>query len=310
MKIVPFHKTQPQYCPYWLGCLTGTRELVAKCQRQCILKGKMPRIVKKILLLPGVFSYWIKSAGWRATLTWLAYRIRTGLGFQEPSSLTIQPRQTKFPVIARLGGSSDLSVFKQIFQFEEYACVLNISPPGLIVDLGANVGYSSAYFLSRFSAATVVAVEPDPGNFEICRKNLAPYGDRAQIVQGAAWSNRSRLVLSRGTFGDGSEWATQVRQGEGTDGQDVVEGWDMPSLLELSGRKQIDLLKVDIERSELELFGPGSLSWLPNVRNICIELHGDDCKEVFLEALKNFEYDLGYSGELTICRNLRRKSNN
>jgi hypothetical protein len=43
------------------------------------------------------------------------------------------------------------------------------------------------------------------------------------------------------------------------------------------------------------------------VRNICIELHGPDCREVFLRALETFEYDLEYSGELTICRNLRQK---
>jgi FkbM family methyltransferase len=211
-------------------------------------------------------------------------------------------------VDARLGGSSDLTVFKQIFQFEEYACLLDIPSPRLIVDLGANVGYSSAYFLSCFPTATLLAVEPDPSNFEICCKNLAPYGSRAQIVLGAVWSNRSRLVLSRGTFGDGCEWATQVRQSEGKEDQATVEGWDIPSLLDLAGSKQIDLLKVDIERSELDLFGGGSSSWLPQVRNICIELHGEDCKDVFLGALKDFEYDLGYSGELTICRNLRRKS--
>ena len=253
-------------------------------------------------------SHWVKSAGWRAALTWTAFQTKKALGFQEPSVLKIKPRQAKYPIFARLRGSSDMEVVNQIFVCDEYACVRNISSPRLIFDLGANVGYSSAYFLSCFPTATVVAVEPDPANFELCRKNLAPYGDRAKVVLGAAWSKRSRLKLSREAFGDGREWATQVLESEGNEDEATVEGWDVPSLLHLAGGKHIDLLKVDIERSELEIFGASASSWLPKVRNICIELHGPDCKEVFLDALKDFDYDLGSSGELAISWNLQRKT--
>jgi FkbM family methyltransferase len=263
----------------------------------------MLRIIKKLARV----RHTVKSAGWRATLIWAVYRTKKALGIQQSSSLKIKPRQAKHPVIARRGGSSDMSVFQQIFLSDEYACLRNISPPRLILDLGANVGYSSAYFLSCFPTATVMAVEPDPENFEMCRKNLAPYGDRAQVVLGAVWSKRSRLVLSRGAFGDGREWATQVRESDGKVDGPSVEGWDIPSLLQLASGKEIDLLKIDIEGSELEIFGASSSSWLSKVRNVCIELHGADCREVFLEALRNFGYDLGSSGELTICCNLQPK---
>ena len=268
----------------------------------------MLHVAEKIIRALKNFRHWVKSAGWRATLTWSVYRAKKALGFQQPSSLKIKPRQARYPVIARLGGSSDMSVFDQIFVFDEYACIRTILSPRLILDLGANVGYSSAYFLSCFPTATVVAVEPDPDNFELCRKNLAPYGDRAKVVHGAVWSRCSKLVLSRGTFRDGREWATQVRNNEGSEDEATVEGWDVLSLLQLAGGGQVDLLKVDIERSELEIFGGSSASWLPKVRNICVELHGPDCKEAFLDALKDFDYDLGNSGELTLSRNLRRRA--
>jgi FkbM family methyltransferase len=254
------------------------------------------------------FIDWVKAAGLPAALTWGVFQTKKALGFQQPSALKIKPRQTRYPVIARLRGSSDMEVVNQIFVVDEYACVRNISSPRLIFDLGANVGYSSAYFLTCFPNATVVAVEPDPGNFELCRKNLAPYGDRAKVVLGAVWSKRARLKLSRDTFGDGREWATQVRESEDDEDQATVDGWDIPSLLHLVGGTHIDLLKIDIERSELEIFGASSSSWLSKVRNICIELHGPDCKEVFLDALKDFDYDLGSSGELTVSWNLQRKT--
>lgn len=266
------------------------------------------KLIRKIILVPKVFLGWSKSVGWRSAAILVVERVKTTLGFEHVSVVKIKPRQANYSVFARLGHSSDMDVFNQIFMFDEYACIRDISPANVILDLGANVGYSSAYLLSCFPNAKVVAVEPDPDNFELCRKNLAPFGDRAQVLLGAVWSKRCKLVLSRGVFGDGREWASQVHESEAEDAEETVEAWDVPCLLQLTGEESIDLLKVDIERSELELFTSSSSSWLPKVRNICIELHGDDCKEVFLEALKEFEYHSEISGELMICRNLQHKT--
>ena len=253
------------------------------------------------------FQSWRRSAGWPAASTFAAHRVREALGLSRAANLTIKPRQAMYPVSARLGGSSDMEVFNQIFVVDEYSCVRDIDSPALIFDLGANVGYSSAYFLSNFPKSDIVAVEPDPANFEVCRRNLAPYGSRARVVCGAVWSSRSRLALSRGTFGDGREWASEVREIEGEcDLQ--VEGWDIPSLLHLAGREEIDLLKVDIEGSEVDVFGPKSFAWLPKVRNICIELHGPRCEEVFFHALREFDYQLLRFGELTVCKRLHPKA--
>ena len=99
-----------------------------------------------------------------------------------------------------------------------------------------------------------------------------------------------------------------MHESRGNEGEATVDGWDVLSLLQLADGKYIDLLKIDIERSELEIFGGSSSSWLPRVRNICIELHGADCEKVFWDALKDFEYDLGSSGDLTFCRKLQRKT--
>ena len=255
-----------------------------------------------------MFETWRRSAGWQPASAFAGHRFKAVLGLPQSATLTIKPRQAMYPVSARLGGSSDMEVFNQIFVIDEYSCVSDIDSPGLIFDLGANVGYSSAYFLSNYPAADVVAVEPDPANFEVCLRNLTPYGDRVKTVRGAVWSNRSKLALSRGTFGDGREWASQVREIDGKDTLEEVQGWDIPSLLAVAGRDQVDLLKVDIEGSEIDVFGPQSSAWLPKVRNICIELHGPRCEEVFFHALKEFEYQLIRFGELTVCKGLRPKN--
>lgn len=249
---------------------------------------------------------YLRTVGLRTTLQLGLCRLRGARRSQAPRALRLQPARVRHPLSVRTGNSSDVDVFWQIFLMEEYECLADLPEPKLILDLGANVGYASAYFLNRFPKARVVAVEPDPENCRICRRNLAPYGARARVVAGAAWPERTSLALSRGAYGDGREWATQVRERATAEDGDRVEGWDMASLMEMAGADQVDLLKVDIERSEIELFGRNVGGWLPRVRNICIELHGPDCREAFFRALAGYEYALESWLELTICRNLRR----
>jgi len=248
---------------------------------------------------------------WRAigaisTLEWVLLRLGRKLKVGWPRSWRVRPRQVQHALMARLRGSSDLNVFYQIFVQHEYGCLRSLRDVSLVLDLGANVGYSSAYFLSAFPNSRVVAVEPDDRNVEVCRMNLKPYAERARLLHGAAWSECTTLSLSRGAYGDGREWATQVVQSPAASG-DCVQAWDAGSLIDLAGGAEVDLLKVDIERAELAVFGETAKAWLPKVHNICIELHGPDCKQVFFSALAGFDYELEHSGELTICRNLRPK---
>jgi FkbM family methyltransferase len=245
-------------------------------------------------------------AGVPATIQWAGLRFAARAGLPEPALWRVHPHQVLHPLQARLRGSSDLQVFDQMFILEEYAGLRGLAEPSLVLDLGANVGYSAAYFLSVFPKARIVAVEPDDRNVAICRANLAPYGGRALILHGAVWSRIATLRLLKGSYGDGRESATQVGELSAEEvTSESVQSWDVGTLIDMSGGDMVDLLKVDIERAELSVFGESAASWLPRVRNISIELHGGDCEEVFFAALKDFDYDLAHFSELTICRNLR-----
>jgi FkbM family methyltransferase len=253
-----------------------------------------------------LLNKWKKAIGMRPTVHWTLIRLGKKFGL-EPKKWRVRPRQVRHALTARLRGSSDMSVFRQIFVVDEYSGLRNLDNVSLVLDLGANVGYSSAYFLNCFPNSRVVAVEPDERNVALCRINLKPYGNRVLLLHGAAWNACTRLRLSKGSFRDGREWATQVLIL--TDGTEVgdVPAWDVDRLIDMGGSTTVDLLKIDIERAELAVFGDTAKTWLPRVRNICIELHGPDCKETFFRALRDFEYELELSGELTICRNIRAR---
>jgi hypothetical protein len=100
----------------------------------------------------------------------------------------------------------------------------------------------------------------------------------------------------------------QVVESADSDTGVEVESRDIPSLLSLTVAKVIDLLKIDIEKEELELFSTGCETWLAFVRTICIESRGKDCEELFFGALGNYDFDLSRGEELTICKNLRVRS--
>ena len=250
---------------------------------------------------------WLRTVGALSTLEWVLIRIGERLNVSLPARWRVHPRQLAlYTLTARLRHSSDLNVFKQIFIEQEYLPLRSLKDVSLVLDLGANVGYSSAYFLSCFPNALAVAVEPDERNMEICTTNLRPYGDRVLLVHGAVWSECTNLCLSRGTCDDGLEWATQVVLPHDACHGDVT-AWNVSSLIDMAGGTVVDLLKVDIERAELAVFGESAKAWLPRIRNICIELHGPDCQDTFFKALSDFDFELEHSGELTICKNIRPK---
>jgi FkbM family methyltransferase len=216
----------------------------------------------------------------------------------------VHPRVARTPVLVRLG-TSDFSVFRQIFIEREYACLDDLAAPQLIFDCGANTGYSSVYFLSVFPQCHIVAVEPETGNFAALERNLGPYADRVTLVRGGIWSRCTPLTLAKAPYRDGREWTAQVRTCEPGE-PPAFEGFDVGTLLTRSGRSRISLLKMDIEGAEVEVFANGSLDWLDAVDAIAIELHDDtafgSATEVFHRALQGRGFLVTRSGELTICR--------
>ena len=218
----------------------------------------------------------------------------------------LRSRFSPGPMYVR-AGSSDRRVFRQVLLNLEYDCFPNVREPRLIVDCGANVGYASVFFLGRHPSAHVIAIEPEPDNFALLRRNTAPYGERVTAIQSGVWSHATGLTIRRGEFGDGREWATQVSETPSGQTPDI-QAVDLGGVLLASGFPRIDILKVDIERTEMELFGRGTEHWLDRVDNLVIELHGPDCGKVFFEAVQGKDYELSRRGELTILEGLRARA--
>lgn len=206
----------------------------------------------------------------------------------------------EFPLLCR-ARTRDIDVFKHMFVVREYACLDFLSRAELIVDCGANAGFSSACLLSLFPDAQLIAVEPDPGNYNMLKKNTAAFGTRCTSVNAGVWSKNCGLKFSEEPFGDGREWAISVREAKEGEQADI-QGVDIHALLAMSPCSRISLLKIDIEGSERELFQSNSASWLEHVDNIIIELHGDECSQLYLDAVSRAGFQSTVAGSLMLSR--------
>jgi predicted O-methyltransferase YrrM len=69
-----------------------------------------------------------------------------------------------------------------IFVSEIYDPAAGCGAGNLIVDVGANVGYSSLYFADRFRGSRVVAFEPHPCFTPIFERHMALNGFTSRVA--------------------------------------------------------------------------------------------------------------------------------
>ncbi|MGH7437044.1 MAG: FkbM family methyltransferase [Polyangiaceae bacterium] len=242
----------------------------------------------------------VQVLGAGSAAAYLALKVGNRLGVAGGPVATMHSRHAQFPLFCR-AGTSDVDVFTQILVNREYRCLDHVEEASLVIDCGANVGYSAAYFLTRFPRAFVVAVEPDPGNFALLVRNLAPYEGRARAMHTGVWSHATGLAIAEDKSGDGREWAVTVREARAGE-RPAMTATDVASLLAASGHPRISILKVDVEGAERVIFAGRPGPWLDVVDNLVIELHGAECEAVFHRAIADRGFEVSRCDELTVCR--------
>jgi len=275
-----------------------------------LLPRRLLRWMRRCRELPQRFHEWPEQRRQLGTksalqLGWSAFRYPIGArkDLAVPLNSVIVPG-LPFPFWFR-DGTSDLLVISQIFVRREYELVAKLKNVRTIVDLGANIGGAAVFFLNLFPLARVIAVEPSIENIAVLERNLAPYRERATLVRAAVWPNETALNIVHGQFRDGLDWSTQVSPSdERTDS--TVRGMPMRQLASEQDIESFDLLKIDIEGAERELF-LGDTDWLRDVRNFCIELHDEDCRLATMNALRPYRFLVETREETTLIQDLQRR---
>ena len=182
--------------------------------------------------------------------------------------------------------TSDMKTFKQVIVKEEYF-VRFINPPSVIIDAGANIGLSAIYFANLFPEAKIISLEPELSNFSLLKENTKWYKNVIPI-QAALWHQDTELII---TNPEADHWAFQVGENkQSTASNLLIPAVTIDALCKQFHIKNIDLLKIDIEGAEEELFKTNT-QWLERVGFIAIELHDRfkaNCTENFNFATTQF----------------------
>jgi FkbM family methyltransferase len=250
---------------------------------------------------PSKYWYFALNVGWAQAAFYVLQRLRSAAS-RSRVPYALYSKRLRFPVYCR-PSTTDVNVFNQILLRHEYRCVDDVRDPALIIDCGANVGYSAAYFLSRYPRAYLIAVEPDPENFEMLQTNLKSFAGRFRAICSAVWSRPARLVLAESYLGPGQEWARQVCEAQAGDAN-AFAATDIGTLLRDSGFARVSILKMDIEGAEAEVFSSGYDTWLPKIDNLVIELHSDECEAIFAKAIERENFTRSRCEELHVCKRL------
>ena len=210
--------------------------------------------------------------------------------------VSIPQSKTKLAVRTK---TSDAAAFVHIFVHKDYDIPAHPEPK-LIIDGGACVGYASVFFANRYPAAKIIALEPEETNYEMLKANTGAYPNVTALRSGV-WGRRALLAVENP---DDEKWAFRVREAGGDAG--AVEALRIEDLIELSGRDFIDILKLDIEGAEKEVFSAPT-AWLNRVGVLIVELHDQykaGCSRAFYAAVAGHDFTESRRGEnVVLVRN-------
>lgn len=152
-----------------------------------------------------------------------------------------------------LRGESDISVAAEIFKHREYRraedAIRNAKHP--VVDVGAHIGLFGVYCRALNPNIRIIAVEPDPDNLIVLRKNLQTNGiSGVEIIAGGICGATGRRKLS---VSDDHLNNFILPIGSKEKDLPVVDVYSFRDFCAANQVKKISLLKLDIEGGEYEL---------------------------------------------------------
>lgn len=170
----------------------------------------------------------------------------------------------------------------EIYNQEGY----EISKTDLVVDIGANIGVFAIYAAMKASEGKVFAFEPFPANAEFLHRNIADSGlDNVSAFQKAvaAVNETRQLNVSE-------DWIKHSLDSE-MPFFNVATSIDIECVTldeVLQNEKVCDLLKIDCEGSEYEIFYTSSTETIKKIRRIAGEYHEVDSNEKNGISLRKF----------------------
>ena len=211
------------------------------------------------------------------------------------------------PFSLRKGNLFDFYTYEEVILKKSYDLSLRV-PPKTILDGGGNIGLTAAFFATKYPGAAVATLEPEGDNFELLKKNTSAYKNIYPIRAGV-WPRTAQLVVKDTGLGNNGFTVEET---------DVASPQAVPALSIAAVMRQmnwssIDLLKLDVEGSEKDIFASGHEDWLPYVKTAVVEIHDrmkKGCSRAVFSTLLRYNFSFEVAGENVVFTNEEPKEKN
>lgn len=179
----------------------------------------------------------------------------------------------------------DRDVFREVWMRGVYDYLIPFEVK-TVLDCGANIGLTTLLFRKRFPSARIISVEPENSNFISLQKNTKE-DPNIFCVKAGIWRHDGHIQsLHEGT---------NVFRVVDADGESSLKAISIPSIMKKYKLSEIDLLKMDVEGAEKEIFTQDVEPWLPKVKVLLIEFHDaikPGCSQAVFSKLAQFNFAL------------------
>lgn len=225
------------------------------------------------------------------------YVIRKGDRRHRPLAFTTRPLPIHFEVVEPL-----YQVFKELFMQDVYeidTLVAQLPKQPVVVDIGANAGFFAVQLLSKIHQAVIYAYEPMPANVQAFEKTVARnprLKNSVHLFQMAVTGNQEAFVDLFTETADTSQVVASMIAAfhENNTHRFTVPGITLNAIIDDNKLEKIDLLKVDCEGAEYDIFYNTKPALLQRVRRLVMEVHDIDTDKNNVQALNTYLQSLGF----------------
>jgi len=163
---------------------------------------------------------------------------------------------------------------------------------GVFVDIGSNIGKYAVKIGRKLSGGKgrVIALEPEPYNFEILKKNIKLNNlDNVLPLQLACYSENKKLTFYVEKSGSGSHSIYPTNSASKTI---IIDALKLDDILKKNKIERVDLIKIDVEGAEVNVF-QGAMNTIKKYHpQIIFECFSEDNLNKIEKILDKFNYHI------------------
>ena len=213
---------------------------------------------------------------------------------QSPTSSLARLRWSGRDIFYR-SGTKDPSVLYQILLRSGKKAEYYVPPalrPKIILDIGSNIGASIIYFHRQFPDANIFGFEPHPDTFGILQENVAHLRGVTVFNYGLGATQQRIAVRADKVHFGGFNTRDRFKDRGYPAAPVECEVRRLDDVLREIGVSQVDLIKIDCEGAEADVFSTLPDEILNRCQWIVGELHDHTGFEVLARLAPHFHLDL------------------